>query len=208
MLYRLRPGLSLRSRLRPYKPPPGEEVLVLRTAAVFPPGHHTTRLCLALLCEALEGRPVASLLDLGCGSGVLALAAAALGVPRVTAVDLSARAARLTWDNARRNGMASRVDVVQGTGACLAGPFEVIAANLPFKVQLAEAAALGRLASPCGTLILGGFRDVQEEALLARYRPEGWEVSARRTADDWPHTLPPEGSFTWVAWRLARCGVP
>ncbi len=204
MLYRLSPRLCLRSRFRPYRARRGERVVVLDAARVFPPGHPTTRLCLDLLAATLKDRPAASLLDLGCGSGVLALAAAALGVPQVTAVDLSRRAARLTRANACRNGWAGRVQVVQGTSACLAGSFEVIAANLPWAVQLAEAPTLMRLVAPGGTLILSGFRDVQEAALAERYRVGGWEIVVRVTGDEWPHTLPPEGSFTWAAWRLRQ----
>ncbi len=203
MFHRLNGGLSLRSRFRPHLRRPGERVVVLRTASVFPPGHPTTRLCLTLLAEACNGWTAASLLDVGCGSGVLALAAAALGVPRVAAVDLAWKAARLTLENSRQNGLASVVRVIQGSPACLRGPFAVIAANLPFPVQLAEAASLMRLAASDGTLILSGFRDVQEEALLRLYRAGGWGIQARLTADDWPHLLPPEGSFTWAAWRLA-----
>lgn len=204
MFHRLGPRLSLRSRLRPHLSRREERVVVLKTASVFPPGHPTTRLCLTLLAETLSGGPVPHLLDLGCGSGALALAAAALGVPQVTAVDLSWRAARTTRDNARNNGLAENIFAIQGTTSCLTGPFAVIVANLPFPVQLSEAPALLRLAAPQGTLILSGFRDVQEEALASCYRPGGWEVATRLIADEWPHTLPPEGSFTWTAWRLER----
>lgn len=204
MYFRLATRLSLRSRFPPRLSRRGERAVVLRTAGVFPPGHPTTRLCLELLKETLSRVQAASLLDLGCGSGVLALAGAALGVPRVTAVDLVWRAASLTRENARNNGLAAAVKAIQGTSACLAGPFDVVLANLPCKVLRAEALALGRLTGPAGYLILAGFRDVEEEALLACYHGAGFVLEARRTADEWPHTLPPEGSFTWAAWCLQR----
>jgi len=57
-------------------------VLVIKSGRAFPLGHPTTRLCLDLLTGALAERPVASLAEVGCGSGVICLAAAALGVPR------------------------------------------------------------------------------------------------------------------------------
>lgn len=75
MLYRLAPSVVLRSRWQPYLAGLGERVLVIRAKGVFPPGHPTTRLCLDLLKQAVAARPEARLLDLGCGSGVLALAA-------------------------------------------------------------------------------------------------------------------------------------
>ncbi len=86
--YRLSPRLVLRTRL-PERPETGERVLLVQSGEAFPPGHPSTRLCLDLLREALAARPVQRLLDVGCGAGVLSLAAAALGVPRVVAVDLA-----------------------------------------------------------------------------------------------------------------------
>ena len=65
MFYRLSSGLVLRSRWRPYRPRPGERVLVLAAGSVFPPGHPTTRLCLDLLAETLAAGPCARLLDVG-----------------------------------------------------------------------------------------------------------------------------------------------
>ena len=79
MFNRLSPQLVLRSRWRPYRPRPGERVLVLTTGSVFPPGHPATRLCLELLVETLAAAPCPQLLDVGCGSGVLLLAGVAAG---------------------------------------------------------------------------------------------------------------------------------
>ena len=64
-------------------------MLHVRRGEAFPPGHPTTRLCLDLLREALAAAAVPSLLDVGCGAGLLGLAAAALGVPRVVGVDIA-----------------------------------------------------------------------------------------------------------------------
>jgi ribosomal protein L11 methyltransferase len=203
VFYRLSPALVMRSRWQPYRARAGERVLVLKTASVFPPGHPTTLLSLDLLMETLTaGRPP-RLLDVGCGCGVLLLAAAALGVPRCVGVDVWPPAARISRENALGNGLAGAV-VIQGSTECLRGNFELILANLPIAAHLIKAAELARLAAPAGVLIISGFKDTQEEEVLSRYRLAGWKLLRRGTRDDWLTGLAPELISTWVAGRLTR----
>jgi ribosomal protein L11 methyltransferase len=204
MFYRLSPELVLRSRWRLYRPRPGERVLVLTTGSVFPPGHTATRLCLELLPETLAGVPGPRLLDVGCGSGVLLLAGVAAGARFGVGVDLSGRAAATTRDNARANSLADSVQVIRGSTESLRGEFEVILANLPWAVQMDKVAEFTRLAAPGTRLILSGFKDTQEDELRASYASAGWVLKTRLTRDEYVIDLPPEKSYTWVAWRLAR----
>jgi ribosomal protein L11 methyltransferase len=179
-------------------------VLRLKLGEAFPPTHPTSRLCLDLLREVLAGGGAPDLLDVGCGAGVLSLAAAALGVPKVVAVDLDARAVLETRENARENLLDSHISVVQGSTECLRGVFYVVAANLPIEVQMAKAPELSRLAAPAGALILSGFRDNQENPLQEAYQSLGWGLR-RRLVKDFRHPeLPAHLSFTWVAWILKR----
>lgn len=204
MFYRLSPTLVLRSRWRPHRPRPGERVLVLATGSVFPPGHPATRLCLDLLAETLASGPCPRLLDVGCGSGVLLLAGVAAGARVGIGLDLSGRAAAATRNNARTNGLAAAVQVVRGSTECLRGTFDLILANLPWAVQMDKVTEFTRLAAPDARLILSGFKDTQEEELRAGYAQAGWVLESRLTRDEWVIELPPEKSFTWVAWRLRR----
>ena len=204
MFYRLSPELVLRSRWRPYRPRPGERVLVLAAGSVFPPGHPTTRLCLELLTETLAANPSPRLLDVGCGSGVLLLAGVAAGAQSGVGVDLSWRAVATTRDNARVNGLAAAVQVIRGSTECLRGKFGLMLANLPWAVQIDKVEEFTRLAAPDARLILSGFKDTQEDELRSQYQRLGWVLETRRTRDESVIEMPPERSFTWVAWRLRR----
>jgi ribosomal protein L11 methyltransferase len=176
----------------------------VQSGEAFPPGHPSTRLCLDLLREALAAAAVQRLLDVGCGAGVLSLAAAALGAPRVLAVDLAFEAARATRENARENGLAESILVVQGSTEGLGVPFDLVLANLPWEVQMGKVAELDRLAAAGGRLILAGFRDNQEKLLLEGYRRLGWSLKRRLVKDFYHPELPPEISFNWVAWGLEK----
>ena len=201
--YRLSPRLLLRTRPRP-RAEAGEQIILVESGEAFPPGHPSTRLCLDLLREVLGGGSLASRLDVGCGAGVLSLAAAALGVDRVLGVDIASRAVRATRENARRNGLAGAIRVVQGSSDCLKAPFDLVAANLPWEVQLDKVAKLDRLTAAGGRLILAGFRDNQEALLLEGYHRLGWSLKQRLVKDFYHPELPPEISFNWVAWGLGK----
>ena len=178
------------------------KVILVRRGEAFPPGHPTTRLSLDLLREALAAAPVKSLLDVGCGAGLLSLAAAALGVPRVLGVDIAPAAVQVTRENARDNGLAGSLQVARSSTECLKGSFDLVIANLPWEVQMDKVSELNRLAAPGGRLILSGFRDNQEDLLIQSYQSLGWSQE-RRLIKEFRHpTLPPDISFTWVAWWL------
>jgi len=91
------------------------ERILLDPGVVFGAGTHpTTRDCLAALSSAFQMHPVHEVMDLGTGTGLLALAAGRLGARRCIAVDLNRLAVETAWRNVRRNGMSSRILVVQG----------------------------------------------------------------------------------------------
>jgi ribosomal protein L11 methyltransferase len=202
--YRLSPQLVIRTRWETQGNEPWEQVLRLRHGEAFPPGHPTTRLCLDLIREVLAAASVTSLLDVGCGTGLLGLAAAALGVPRVVGVDIAKGAAHVTRENARENGLAGALKAVQGSTECVKGSFDLVIANLPWEVQMDKAAELDRLVASQGRLILSGFRDNQEDGLIKSYQRLGRSLDRRLIWDFRHPELPPDISFTWVAWLLGK----
>jgi ribosomal protein L11 methyltransferase len=151
-----------------------------------------------LLTLACQERRFASLLDVGCGSGVLALTGAILGVPWCVGCDLTRAAVQVSHENARRNGLADGVAWVQGSTEALRPGFQLIAANLPYQVQLAKREELARLAQAGGGLILAGFRDTREKEVANYYLSQGWRLERRVTRELWELELPEEKSYTWV----------
>ena len=115
-------------------PPPGS--LLLDPSVVFGDGSHpTTVSCLRFTEEIIRKRHVGSMLDLGTGTGILALAAAAMGVERILAVDRNHLAALTAAENVRMNSLSSKVEVVEGEARLfLDRPFDLVAANLPFNI--------------------------------------------------------------------------
>ena len=99
---------------RSYDPSPGDVVIELDPGMAFGTGHHpTTTMCLAALEELVS--PGCSVLDLGCGSGILSIAAAKLGASGVLALDIDATAVETAAANVRQNGVEAAVTVDEGT---------------------------------------------------------------------------------------------
>ncbi len=92
----------------------------------------------------------------------------------------------------------------QGSTECVKGPFDLVIANLPWEVQMDKVAELDRLAASQGRLILSGFRDNQEDLLIKSYQRLGRPLARRLTWDFRHPELPPDISFTWVAWLLGE----
>jgi ribosomal protein L11 methyltransferase len=152
---------------REAKAAPGERVVVLEPGRAFGTGlHETTSLVAGVLADlagrpgAASGAPVlrgASVLDVGCGSGVLALAALALGAASARAIDVDPDAVAVTRENAERNGLAARVVADETPAARLAGTFPVVLANIEARPLIELAPAIVPRVAPGGTLVLSGI---------------------------------------------------
>ena len=162
-------------------PPAAPVVLRLDPGMAFGTGAHpTTQLCL----DWLAARPLAgkTVLDYGCGSGILAIAAGLLGARRVVAVDEDPQALAATAQNAGRNGV--RVEVVHADAYCPA-PFDVVVANILSETLVALAARLTASVANRGELALSGILAHQSERVAAAYAAQGLVVSALAESDGW-----------------------
>ena len=163
--------------------PAGREVLVIEPGMAFGTGQHaTTRACLEAIEAAVGTGQVRSALDVGTGSGVLALALARLGVERVVALDTDPAVVPLARANLARNG-AARVALLAGPLAAVRGRFDLVVANLLADAIVAEAGALARAVGPGGRLVVSGLVAEQLPAVRAAY--PGWRVTETRAEGAW-----------------------
>jgi ribosomal protein L11 methyltransferase len=167
---------------------PGEIEIALDPGMAFGTGTHpTTQLCL----EALEARPLtgAAVLDLGCGSGILAIGAAKLGAAHVLAVDNDPLAVKIAVENAAQNGVQGVVTVHEGSLAevIAAGQrFDVLACNILARVIMQMCGeGLGEVVRPGGHAIFSGIIASQADDVEATLKTTGLMPTARRQLGDW-----------------------
>ncbi|MEL6404206.1 MAG: 50S ribosomal protein L11 methyltransferase [Chloroflexota bacterium] len=149
--------------------------------------HPTTQLCL----EALERMvtPKLDVLDLGCGSGILSIAAAKLGAGKIVAVDIEEKAIEATNENAEQNGVAEQISAYQGgleTVITSARRFDLVVVNILAKIIMAMTEQnLGDTVRPGGRAIFSGIIDTQIDDVEAALRKTGLEPVARYQQGDW-----------------------
>jgi ribosomal protein L11 methyltransferase len=180
--------LVIRPTWRRHRPNGDEVVLALDPGMAFGTGlHPTTRLCLATLEAISDERRLddASVLDVGSGSGILAIAAVRLGASRALAVDTDPVAVEATAANARRNRVASRVTARQGSLPTGAGPFDAVVANLIAGLLVEMADELPRELRPGGTLIASGIFVDREDDVRDAFESAGLRIDGRTAEGDW-----------------------
>lgn len=150
------PGVVVRPPWREHSPRPGERVVVLEPGRAFGTGLHETT---SLVAEVLATTPLegAAVLDVGCGSGILALIALALGAARARAIDVDPDAVAVARENALRNAMSERLDVDETPVERIVETFPVVLANIESRTLVELAPALLPRVAPGGLLVLSGI---------------------------------------------------
>ena len=172
--------------------PPGVIPIRIEAGMAFGTGHHeTTSLCLGALSDLSKRRRYENVLDLGCGTGLLAIGAAKLWRKRVIASDIDPTAVEITRENAAANGESTLIHAITADGLAspalaAKAPYDLIIANILASPLTQLAPSIAHSLSKGGALILSGLLTWQENLVLSFYRPFG--LILRETRRDGPWT--------------------
>ena len=156
------------------------------------------------MLQILKEQSYQDLVDVGCGSGVLALAGLKLGVERAVALDIDPQALKLSRINGQLNGLESRLMLVKGSAEAVAGSFDLVLANLPMHVLTEKLPELCRLSRGGSRLVISGFQDLDKPLLQEELRRQGLKEKSWLSADLVSIGDSPTGSFTWMAVDAIR----
>ena len=177
------------------KIPPNKLGIEIEAALAFGTGHHgTTRGCLLLLGEVLKAWHPRRVLDLGTGTGVLAIAAAKALHGKVLASDIDPLSVRVAADNARINGTGDLVEAIRASGFSAPqfkarGPFDLVLANILANPLRQMATPMSRHLAPHAMIILSGLLPHQTAAVTAAYRARGLVLKRRIQIEGWSSLL-------------------
>lgn len=169
------------------EPSAGQVVLTLDPGQAFGTGTHgTTGLCLEALARYCDGpQPPVEILDVGTGSGILAMAGAALGAQRVVACDIDAEACRIAEENVKLNRLDSRVTITTAALEDIPGRFDLVLANILAGENIRLGRALLDHVRPGGHLILSGILIEQEDQVLNAFAAYPLTLCATDHRDEW-----------------------
>lgn len=175
-----------------YDPTDGRTVLEIDPASSFGTGqHNTTQLCLELIEKNLRGGD--KVLDLGCGSGILSIAAVLLGADKVTAVDISQNSVETAKENASKNNIPTEKytaycgDIISDNALVekIGGGFDIIAANIVADVLIAMSPIFEKFLKKGGTLILSGIITERADEVIEAVKSKGYTLVEIREKDGW-----------------------
>ncbi|MGD0400974.1 MAG: 50S ribosomal protein L11 methyltransferase [Syntrophobacteraceae bacterium] len=169
----------------------GPERLIIRIdpGRAFGTGHHeSTRLCLEWLesCRELDqGSARRSLLDLGTGSGILAIGAALLGFSEVVGIDNDPEAVKVAEENIMLNGLSEKIRLLCATPEGVSGSFDVVISNIESKPLIRMSETIASKVRAEGLLALSGILIEQADEVVAEYEKRGLRPAGVKTAGEW-----------------------
>ena len=181
-------GLSIVPTWEEYQPADGELVITMDPGMAFGTGHHaTTSMALDFLRKIMAERTKnISVLDVGCGTGILGMGAALFGADRVLGIDNDPEAVRVALENVALNPAVSGMQVLQTPLEELEGVFDCIVANIIHDVLLAMKETFYRLLPENGDLILSGIlHGEQEQNIIREFEETGFSCQAKEQQEEW-----------------------
>lgn len=168
-----------------YENKDGRRVLSIDPGAAFGTGTHaTTSLCLGILDECVtSGNKV---LDIGCGSGILAIASVLLGAEEAFGVDIDAQSVKTAKENAEINDISHKTEFVVGDLADkVDGKYDIVCANIVADVIIRLLPDVGRFMTDDGILIVSGIIDIRKEDVLSAVKDNGFTIEAEAYRENW-----------------------
>ena len=178
--------LVIKPKWEAYDNKDGKTVLSIEPGLAFGSGtHETTRLCLQTLEPYIT--PETTVLDIGCGSGILSVAALLLGAKRAVGVDIDSLAVKTARENGAENGFSEpKYTVYCGNLADkVQGKFDVVVANIVADVIILFCKDVGRFLNDGGVFITSGIIDTREQDVLDAFQKYGFSVKARHSENGW-----------------------
>lgn len=179
-------GLVIKPTWEGYVPQPDEVVIEMDPGMAFGTGHHaTTSLCMEFIRSVVRERP-GRVLDVGTGTGILAMAAALFGAPEVMAIDNDPEAVAAALENVAHNGLQDKIAVEITPLESLEGQYSLVVANIIHDVLLQMVDDLTRLTADGGSLVLSGIlKEMQADNIIRVYTQAGFTCSGREEKGEW-----------------------
>jgi len=181
------PGLVIKPSWEEYIPVADEQVIEMDPGMAFGTGQHaSTKLALGLIRSCFDSRGVLKVLDIGTGTGILAMAAALFGAEQVIAIDNDPEAVRVAGENIAHNTLEGKIAVSGDDFDDLTGSFDLVCANIIHDVLVDMAPAIADLVSEKGTVVLAGIlQGEQEKNIIRLYEALGLTLQEARYEDEW-----------------------
>ncbi len=184
--FAITPGLVIKPTWEEYTPSVGEVVIEMDPGMAFGTGHHaTTSLCMGFIRSVLQNK-TGNVVDVGTGTGILAMAAALFGAEHVLGIDNDPDAVAAAFENVAHNKLDHIVDVEITPLEDIKGEYSLVVANIIHDVLLLMRDDLTRLTAPAGSLVLSGIlKEKQADNIIEVYKKSGFSCLARQEKDEW-----------------------
>jgi len=181
------PDLVIKPSWETYQPKPGQHILELDPGMAFGTGQHaSTQMALALIKKSIQEAGPEQALDVGTGTGILAMAAALFGVGQIIAIDNDPDAVTVAQENIANNKLAGQITVSTTPVAEIKGAYQMVCANIVHDVLVEMAPVLARLTAAGGHLVLAGILSgEQEDNIIRVYQQQGCRLLDRRYQEEW-----------------------
>ncbi len=166
---------------------PGVETIIIEPGLAFGTGSHaTTQLCLRQIDELLAQETPASMIDVGCGSGILSIGAALLAPEMaIAAMDVDPEATRVSAENFQDNNVSDRIELLGPALSEIPGPYELVVANILSHILIMLGEDLVRCTAPKGRLLLSGIGESSVEEVRAHFSGLGMELANEAHENGW-----------------------